>query len=68
MLNGRANKAWSAAVEVQAARRKSSSNEQPVASRCMSLLLESQFSNEVFIQTEAVSGHQPLRVDKYPSV
>lgn len=68
MLNGRANRAWFAAVEVQAAKRKSSSNEQPVALWCGSLLLESQFSNEVFIQTEAVSGHRPLRADKYLSV
>lgn len=50
MSNGSANRAWSAAVEVQAVKRKSSSNKQPVASWCRRLLLESQFSIEVLLR------------------
>lgn len=59
MLNGRANRAQSAAVEVQAAERKSSSNKQPVASWCMSLLLESQFSNEVLFRQKPCQDISP---------
>lgn len=48
------------AVVVETEKRKSSSNEQPVASRCMSLLLESQFSNEVLFRQKLVRTSAPL--------
>lgn len=68
MLNGDANRAWSAAVEVQAVKRKSSSNEQPAALWYMSLLLESQSSNEVLFRQKLCRDVSSLLVDKYLSV
>ena len=58
-----ANRGWSADVEVQAARRKASSNEPPVVSLCMSL--ECQPGNEVLFRQRLCQFISPLLVGKY---